>query len=199
MKSSRPYVMTTRAEAVAQTRERILRAIIDLTGRGPLAAISLADVAANADVSVQTVLRQFGSRDELIDAAGELVRREVAEERAATPRGDVPGAMSLLIDSYEDRGDAVMLMLGQETSDPRVASITDEGRQVHRAWVEDVFNHRLGSAAASDREELIDMLVVATDVYTWKLLRRDRRLSRDIVERRMVKLAESVLGGGSDD
>ena len=46
---------------------------------------------------------------------------------------------------------------------------------------------------------MIDMLVIATDVYTWKLLRRDRRLTRDVVLERMIKLAEAVVGGGDHD
>ena len=40
---------------------------------------------------------------------------------------------------------------------------------------------------------MIDMLVIATDAYTWKILRRDRGLSRKVVERRMLRLVDSVL------
>ena len=35
--------------------------------------------------------------------------------------------------------------------------------------------------------------MVATDVYTWKLLRRDRELSRASTEARMKTLVASVL------
>ena len=190
--------MTARAEAVAQTRERILQAITGLAGRGPLAAISLADVAADANVSVQTVLRQFGSRDGLIDAAVETAHQRIVNERTA-PSGDVPAAVSALVDSYEKGGDGSILLLGQEPSDPRAARIAAMGREFHRTWVEDVFTHQLGDAAGPQREEMIDMLVIATDVYTWKLLRRDRRLTRDVVLERMIKLAEAVVGGGDHD
>jgi AcrR family transcriptional regulator len=198
MKSTRPYVMTARAEAVAQTRERILRAFLELASRGPMAAISLAAVAADAEVSVQTVLRQFGSRDELIDAAVEVAHQQIAADRTAPPQ-DVPAALSALVDSYEKGGDASILLLGQEPSDPRAARIATLGREFHRSWVEDVFTHRLGDVAGPEREEMIDMLVIATDVYTWKLLRRDRRLKRDAVLDRMMKLAEAILGGVEHD
>ena len=190
--------MTARADAVAQTRERILRAVLGLAAHGPLAAISLAAVAADADVSVQTVLRQFGSRDELIDAAVEVAHQQIAAERTA-PAEDVLGALSALVDSYEKGGDASILLLGQEPSDPRAARIATLGREFHRSWVEDVFTHQLGDATGPEREEMIDMLVIATDVYTWKLLRRDRRLKRDVVQERMIKLAEAVVGGGDHD
>ena len=51
----------------------------------------------------------------------------------------------------------------------------------------------LGGLTPSERNEMIDMLVVVTDVYTWKILRRDRKLSRKLVEHRMLRLAEIVL------
>jgi AcrR family transcriptional regulator len=192
MKETRSYVMTARADAVAQTRDRILRAAIELASQGPLAAISLASIAADADVSVQTVLRQFGSRDGVIDAAVELTHQQIATDRT-TPSGDVPAAIAALVDSYEAGGDSSILLLGQEPSDPRAAHIATLGRAFHRTWVEDVFAPLLGKAGPT-REEMIDMLVVATDVYTWKLLRRDRGLTRDVVKKRMVKLADAVVG-----
>ena len=195
MKRTRSYVMTARADAVAKTRDRILRAVLGLASQSPLAAISLAAVAADAEVSVQTVLRQFGSRDGLIDAAVELAHQQIAAERAA-PTGDVPAALAALVDSYETGGDSSILLLGQEPSDPRAARIATLGRTFHRTWIEDVFTHPLGDAAGPEREEMIDMLVVATDVYTWKLLRRDRGLQRHVVQERMMKLAEAVVGGG---
>ena len=191
MKETRSYVMTARAESVAQTRERIVRAAIELANQGPLAAISLAAVAADAEVSVQTVLRQFGSRDGLIDAAVEVAHQQIAAERSV-PSGDVPAALSALVDSYEAGGDSTILLLGQEQSDPRAAQIATGGRAFHRAWVEEVFAHQLGEPGP-EREEMIDMLVIATDVYTWKLLRRDRGLKKNVVRERMEKLAEAVV------
>ncbi len=72
-----------------------------------------------------------------------------------------------------------------------MARITERGKALHRAWVEEVFAPDL--AGAPDPEELTDLLVVATDVYTWKLLRRDRGLGRDRTERRMRHLVTRLL------
>jgi hypothetical protein len=72
-----------------------------------------------------------------------------------------------------------------------MARITREGKALHRAWVEEVFAPYLDEA--DDPDELTDLLVVATDVYTWKLLRRDRRLGRDRTERRMRRLVDVLL------
>jgi hypothetical protein len=42
-------------------------------------------------------------------------------------------------------------------------------------------------------DERVDLLVVATDVYTWKLLRRDRGLDRANAEHRVHTLICAVL------
>jgi len=192
MKSTRTYVMTARADGVAQTRDSILHAAIGLSGRRPLAAVSLADIADDAGVSVQTVLRQFGSRGGVIEAATELVLSEVTEELRA-PQADLPAAIAVIVDHHEARGDTAILLLGQEAGDSHAARITALGRAAHRSWVESVFTPLLGDLTKPEREEMIDMLVVVTDVFTWKILRRDRKLSRKLVEQRMRRLAELVL------
>ena len=48
-------------------------------------------------------------------------------------------------------------------------------------------------AAGKRQDELVDLLVVATDVYAWKLLRRDRGLSRQDTENRISSLVRAVL------
>lgn len=193
MKTSRPYTMTARARAVEATRTAILEAVGELSETRMLRDIALDDVAARAGVSVQTVLRQFGSRTALLDQAAAHVRRSVEQERQA-PRGDVADALRVLVDHYEKRGDAVLLLLAQERVEDFVRQITDAGRALHRSWVEDVFGPFLPHADAA-RGQAVDLLVVATDVYAWKLLRRDRGLSRARTQQRMELLVRTVLAG----
>jgi AcrR family transcriptional regulator len=182
--------MTARAEAAERTRLRILDAIVALAESRLLADISLDDVASTAGVSVQTVLRRFGSRAGLVEAAYAHAVAEVEVERAA-PVGDVPAAVRAIVDHYERRGDGVVLMLAQERSDDQVARITGNGRRMHREWVETVFAPYL-PAAGTAREARVDLLVVATDVYTWKLLRRDRGHDRTTTERRIHQLVSAL-------
>lgn len=186
MKTTRSYTMGARARAVEETRRRILDATAALSGERRIAAISLDDVATSAGVSVQTVLRQFGSRAGLLEATRTHVQQAVTEERRA-PAGDVAAAVSVVVDHYETRGRGVLLLLAQEDEDAQVRGITDEGRRMHRRWVGEVF------APFEPDEEAVDLLVVATDVYTWKLLRLDRDLSRREAEDRMVTLVRAVL------
>ncbi|MDX5399891.1 MAG: TetR/AcrR family transcriptional regulator, partial [Actinomycetes bacterium] len=182
--------MSARAASTAATREAVLGALIQMAGARPIAAITLDDVAALAGVSVQTVLRHFGSRDGLLDAAVEHARPGVMAER--TPAGPRPAdAVRALTDHYERMGDLVLRLLTQE-DDERVRRITEPGKRDHRAWVSEAFDAALPRDPAH-REAVVDMLVVATDVYAWKLLRRDRGLSRTATEARILGLVRAVL------
>jgi hypothetical protein len=64
---------------------------------------------------------------------------------------------------------------------------------MHRDWVRTVFAPQLDARPAADRGALTDLLVVATDVYTWKLLRRDRRLDRATAEQRVRDMITALL------
>ena len=63
--------------------------------------------------------------------------------------------------------------------------------RLHREWVEEVFAPQL--AARRDRKELVDLLVVATDLLTWKILRRDGGMDRSTTCKRMLRLIRAVL------
>ena len=71
----------------------------------------------------------------------------------------------MLIAHYERMGDVVLAMLADDT-DPRAAD-DNAGRRAHREWVEEVFADRLPEPTTA-RSRLVDVLVVATDVYAWK-------------------------------
>jgi AcrR family transcriptional regulator len=189
MKATRSYTMGARAEAVTATRRRIIEALFELGRERMFPDISLEDVAAAADVSVQTILRHFKSRAGLAEATMDYAIATVTEERHA-PVGDVDAAISVIVEHYEDRGRTALLMLAQESLDPQVAELTRRGRAMHRTWVTDVF-----APFAGPRDPLIDLLVVATDVYTWKLLRIDRRYSRARTEQLMHQMATWLLEG----
>lgn len=101
--------------------------------------------------------------------------------------------MAAWFDHYEEYGDLVVRNLADET-DPDVAPIVAIGRARHRAHVE----RQLGPLPAELPEPLLDALVCACDVYTWKLLRRDMRRSRAAAEATMTLMIRSLLGGDDD-
>lgn len=192
MTPHRPYSMTTRSTSAAHTKERILNAVLQLSTEKLSVEIVLADVAARAGVSVQTILRHFASRDGLFDATVSFATAEVVAERE-TPVGDVAAAAHVIVDHYEARGDWVLSLLGQESSDARIRGITTTGKEVHRRWVQTVFEPFLFDQDPGSRSETVDLLAVATDVYAWKLIRRDAGRSRDETEHRIVRLVQAIL------
>lgn len=184
--------MKARADATQRTHQRILQAGVALFWEKLSLDITLDDIAARAGVTVQTILRHFGAREQLFDAMEVFAHQTVIEERQA-PVGDIPAAVTVIFDHYERLGDAVLRLLGQEFWDARIRSITENGRRLHREWVERVFAPRLAVYPSADREAVTDLLVVATDVYTWKLLRRDRALERPPAEDRVKRLIAAIL------
>lgn len=192
MKTKRSYDMRSRAAEADRTRARILDAAVALAGEVPLSGCTLPAIADRAGVSVQTVLRAYGSRDGLFAAAADRAREQVAAERE-TPVGDAPAALDVLASHYEAWGDTMLLLLAQESWEPLAAEVTASGKMLHRDWVGRVFAPHLAALDDTDRSEAIDLLVVATDLYTWKLLRRDRGLGRAATIERMHRLVTSVL------
>ncbi len=192
---SRKYDMATRQQAKTATRDAIIQAAVDTFMAERSFAITLPAVAKRADVTVKTVLRHFGSREALVDAAWSQAYEDVMAERTPPPN-DVEAALDVLIAHYERMGDVVLAMLVEDKNEPRAQRMNTAGRIGHRAWVDEVFGTRLPDESAA-RSRLIDVLVVATDVYSWKLLRLDRGLAIDQVRDRMLFMTESLLAGAA--
>ncbi|MCW3817384.1 TetR/AcrR family transcriptional regulator [Micromonospora sp. DR5-3] len=196
MNAKRTYVQTARAASAARTRQRIVDATVALVRRQASVEIVLTDVAESAQVSVQTVLRHFGSRDGLFEAAAAQAVQQVSAERRA-PAGDVGAAVAALFDHYDRWGEVMLRFLAREAHDPKVYAVTEQGREFHRDWVGQVFAPMLAARPAGAREAVTDLLVIATDLYTWKLLTRDRRLAREQAEARVRQLIAAILGESS--
>jgi AcrR family transcriptional regulator len=167
----RPYRQTARAEAQAATRERIMEAAVPQFLERWYDEVTLAGVARDAGVSQQTLINHFGSKEGLLEAAVEHLGPERRRRAADDPVAGV-------VDDYEIGGDAMIRFLALEPRLPAVSPFLDLGRANHRAWVEEAFAERL-PARGPERERLVHALLVATDVYTWKRLRRDASLTRE--------------------
>jgi AcrR family transcriptional regulator len=189
-KPTRGYTMRARAESSTKTRERILAAVIALSRDRLSLEIVLADVAERAGVSVQTVLRHFGGRQGLFEEAQSRRLAQVQAERA-TPVGDAASAIRTIVAFYDRTGEWSLRLQAQEHSDGLSRQTVELGRRLHREWVEEAFAPQL--AGRRDREELVDLLVVSTDVLTWKILRRDGGMDRSTTCKRMLRLARAVL------
>lgn len=176
MRSRRPvrsYRMVARAESAAATRVRILEASIRLFGGRPFEEVSLAEVAREAGVAVQTVLRRFGSKEGLAEAASALGAERVRAQRWRAPAGDLDGAVSGLVAHYEEWGERSLRFLAQEERVPAMVRVVEAGRALHREWVEHAFGPWLARKRGAARARLRARLVAVTDVYVWKIVRRD--------------------------
>jgi AcrR family transcriptional regulator len=191
MKATRPYVMRARAEAAEGTRQRILDAAVEEIWTRPVTEVRLDDVAARAEVTVQTVLRIYGSKSDLLELALEPVRDRILRQRESAEPGDVEGTISALFDHYEQMGDFVIRNLAQEQMHPELREWLERGRKVHRQSMQRQFAPQL--AGREDKKLVLDCLVVACDVYTWKLLRRDAARSRKEAEACVRHLVSRIL------
>jgi AcrR family transcriptional regulator len=192
MNSGRPYTMRARAESAAATRARILEAATTAMRTRFRPDVRLADVAAAAGVSVQTVLRTFGSRQQLLDAVAEVAVADVAAEFTDVDPGDVAGIVHAYFDHYEKAGDLVVRNIADE-SDPEIHEFVERGRAAHRSGIEEMFEARLRALPAAVRRSRVDALVCSLDVYIWKLLRRDLGRSRQDAERTVSTMIHSIL------
>lgn len=190
----RRYRQTARAEMAEITGRRILDAFNARLLNGWFDEIRLEDVAADAGVTVQTVIRRFGGKDGLLEAAADQLNRDVQGRRGVAP-GDLAGVAQALLDDYEQAGDLMMRSLAQEDRHPAIRRMTDAGRAFHRAWVQAAFSPWLQDLAPAEARRRADALVVATDVYVWKLLRRDMGRPLPEYRRLLGQLIDAALEG----
>jgi AcrR family transcriptional regulator len=182
----RSYRMVARAEAAAATRERLMGAAWKQFSERPFEDVRLADVAHDAGVSAQTLHNHFGTKDALFVAAWQWTMAPEGTRRDSAAPGDVRAAIRVLYDSYDKDGDAVLRLLAQEERIPAVHEMAEAGRRWHRAWVERTFE--------PPSDERLVPLVVATDLLTWKLLRREMRLGRKEAERTVAEMVTALKG-----
>jgi AcrR family transcriptional regulator len=167
----RPYRQTARAAAAAATRERILEVATEHFLARYYDDVTLAAVAKEAGVSQQTVINHFASKEGLLEAVAEQLDPEHSRKTGlADPVANV-------VEDYEPFGDAVIRMLALEERVPALAPFLAQGRAGHRSWVARAFADQLPAPGDEGYEQALNLHVTATDIYTWKLLRRDMGLS----------------------
>ena len=160
---------------------RIRASAMALYCERPVEEFTLDAVAARAGVAVRTILRAYPSKDELIYAAlGEMAAGGVFLR--PSPPGDVKAAVTAFFDIYESVGDLVISRLAEERRRPALKASLDQGRENHRDGVQTAFAPQLQRRHGAARAQLLTMLVALTDVYVWKLLRRDMALPRPAAE-----------------
>lgn len=196
-KATRPYTMRARARSVEETGERILDSAKERFSRLTFDEATLNDIAHDAGVTVQTVIRRFGSKEALFSTLAERESARILVDREP-PSSEVTmqAAIGILVDHYERDGETVLNLLSQEARFPVIAEVMSTGRDAHERWVRQYCHPVFEGASGRERRRRLEAAVAATDLYVWKLLRLDRGLGRDEVERTMLTLLEGMRETG---
>ena len=184
--------MSARAAATEVTRERIVAAAQDAFMNQWYDDVTVRGIAASAGVALQTVLNHFPTKEALCAVANERLAQSIESARWSVQPGDLSGAIKTIVDDYERTGDASLRMLAVEERVPAVQPWIELGRKGHQAWCEQMFASAIEGLTGRQRVRLLAQLVVATDVYTWKLLRRDKGLSRTETTTAMRELVAAL-------
>lgn len=171
-KTQRTYRQTARAKSAAATGRTIARSFVKRLQDQWFEDITLDAVAKDSGVTVQTVIRRFGGKSGLLEAAAAEIGEEVGVRRPVRA-GDVTFTIDALTNDYEVAADLILRLLAQEDMHPELKPFLDTGRRGHRDWLATVFAETLEPLTPARRKATLDSLVVATDIYIWKLVRRD--------------------------
>lgn len=182
--ATRAYHMRARAESAAETGHKIILATVALWREKSLDDITLQEVADRAGVTVQTVIRRFGSKEGLIEACIVAGAPGVRDDQDDVPVGDIEQAVDYILAHYEQDGRAVLRTLALEDTLPAAKRLAVHGREMHRAWCARVFAPYLPSENSRDYAVRLDAYVAVTDLYLWKVIRLD--LGRTAEQTRQV-------------
>jgi AcrR family transcriptional regulator len=197
--STPQYSQGARAAAAEATGRAIVEAFLTRLKREWFDEITLDRVAADAGVTVQTVVRRFGGKVGLLGEAVQALGKQIHAVRALHV-GDVDRTVANLLKDYEETGDGVIRLLALEERHESLKQFLDKGRAWHRQWVAKSLGPLLGGAKEERKgrgrslpEGALDALVAATDVYTWKLLRRDMGRSVEAAAMTMKQLIRATI------
>jgi AcrR family transcriptional regulator len=189
----RRYTLKRRAEARDETRDRIVRAAIELHAQGPA---SITAIAARARVGRMTVYRHFPQEDSLILACTSTV----FEERPlpdpdqwtaiADPTARLGVALNVLYSYYADMAALLASAEANTAGHPGLAkafapfdAALDRIRQALRqGWTVD----------ASPGSLLAGVIGHATAFATWRSLIQDQGLTPRQASEAMIRLVDST-------
>lgn len=191
--SKRPYKMSKRAESAAQTERDIFAATAALWHERSISEITLDLVAERASVSVRTIIRRYGSKEGLFEACIQNNAADTQSDRENAEVGNVNSAIQYLLADYEAYGDALIRMLAMEDQLDIARGVLQAGRTYHRDWCARIFSPFLPDKSGSDYETELTAFVAATELYLWKLLRRDLNYDIEQAQKTFLRLVNGLI------
>jgi len=194
--------LTLRQRQAQQTREEILTAARSLFVEHGYAQTTVAQIAKQAGVAVQTVYSSVGSKAEVLVALLEASRsdagvpgRDRAAAEAADPQEIMRTGNGILRAVLESSGDVFRLLIDNAAADPDVAAAWERTKQYIRMGVEAGVRRvdELGALAPGlsiDRAVDIISVVLSPRVYLGLL---DRGWSHDEIEALFESMAITTV------
>lgn len=187
---ARQYTQTTRHETTRARRRQMIEAVLALIERGSISEVTLQGVADEAGVSLKTIVRHFGSKEELLRQAM-LEARGLEEEQRPLPVGDLDGVCRVLGKRYDEMAEFVYRMGDLELSYDWLSDWVQMARRSHLDWLAAAFEAWL-PPEGPEREDRLMCLFGATEIRSWWTLRErfgyDPARARAVMRRQLEAL-----------
>ena len=164
--------MGARAEAAEHTADRIIDAMLERLRTTPYEHVRLEDVATDAGVTGQTVIRRFGGKAALMVATVERELGRIVRAREGAARATSRETIGALVAHYERYGALILKTYAEAPLVPGLPEIVARGRAFHVDWCRRAFR-RHPAPAASDETIVQAQVIALCDATTWRILRFD--------------------------
>ena len=187
--------MTARAKDAELTAERIVDAMLARLTSTPYEHIRIEDVAADAGVTGQTVIRRFGSKPALMNATVERELARIAAAREAAAQASPVDTIHDLVVHYERYGALILKTYSEAPLVPGLPEIAARGRAFHVDWCRRAFTL---DPSLPEREGVrrSAQIVAICDATTWRILRFDGGLDPAQTELALQELLLPLLASG---
>lgn len=178
----RRYTSQRRDQAMADTRRRIVEAVVALHGEQGVQRTSYAQIAQRADVAVPTVYKHFPDLAELL---GACIGHTAASAPTLTPDlfaglDDTPARLDALVALLFARHAALSPWLRWAQHEaalvPELGAHARHGHERDLRFIREALGPRFGTALPKALLALVDIL---TRYSAWETLTQDRGLSQN--------------------
>lgn len=189
----RRYELGKRAEAIEETRRRIVDATFELHGKKGVTATSMQDIANRADVALRTVYNHYPTIDDLVAGCGEKVMSVLAPPTREIFRGieTVEARVQRLVEElfamYARGPEMIEVAMCERREVAKLGEFATEIAKIHEGLVGEALR-----PFAPHRRKVREMAAL-TDFYVWKAFNQQgisTRQAADVIHRTLAALAD---------
>jgi len=193
----RRYSMAKRGRATERTRRRIELALIELLAAQPFSAITVADIAERAAVSVRTVQRHYTSKDDLLAACVGFPTRALADELSGRPpapslRVALRDLLEAVFSFYEANSEQAWAVYSRAQEVPVLKELRSATMGARESLIDALFE-RWPDSWSTDRRTARAALLGLTAFGTWHAMTGPERFTPSEALEFIVELLERTL------